>query len=261
MTDDLVHRTDTNAPPPPRPLSAEEIKDYLDYNGQPLRERREELIRALQANLRQHPAINDDAVLGMVAENIRMALALTRTTEERRTADKSPFLSGGRVVDGWYRDLIAPLLLAMAPLQQIMNEYGERKLERSRAQAQADRLRLAAEAEKAAHRAADALEQGKRADEALNHAAEASAAADAAAAFATARPAELTRTHGVFGAVASVRQKWRWRVIDISLVPRTFLTVDAEAVDAAGKSRTPDGKPYVQIPGIEWYSETKMGVR
>jgi hypothetical protein len=261
MKKPLAHNRETNAPPPPEPLSVAQINDYLEYQGETLRSRRDEIIRALASNLRKYPAIGDDEALGVVAENMRMATALARTAEERRVEHKAPFLAGGRTVDGWFKKLLEPLQKQMAAVQSVMNDYAAEKLRRERAAAEAERLRLAAEAEQESRRAAAALERGGDVDEALDRAAEAGAAADAAAERATGRAADLTRTHGVFGAVASAREKWKWRVINIDLVPRKYLTLDDAAINAAGKKRDASGKPVEVIPGIEWYSEVSMGVR
>jgi hypothetical protein len=251
----------SNAPPPPTPLSPEQIRDFLDYNGTTLHDRREEVLRALASNLTKFPTIQNDEALGIIAENMRMASALARTSEERRVADKAPFLVGGREVDGWYKKFLAPLHAGMAPLQHLMNDYAARKLAKQRAEAEAERLRLAAAAQREAKRAAEALERDREVDTALDRAAEAAAAADEAAERAGGKAADLTRTYGVFGAVASAREKWRWRVTDIDLVPRKYLRIDNDAVDAAGKKRDPSGKPIETIPGIEWYSDVSMGVR
>lgn len=261
MSTSLTHITHTNAPPPPSPLSAEDIRHYLDYVGEPLRERRDALLAALDAMKAVHASITDDDTLGTVAENMRMAAALARVTEERRKDAKNPFLEGGRCVDDWFKRLMEPLQAAMRPLQAAMNAYAALKLARERAEAEEARRIAEVEAQRAAAAAAKMLARGQNASTALDAAAESAARAAEAEAITQMRPAELTRTRGVFGAVASARETWTWRVTDLDAVPRAYLMLNPDAVKAAGKQRDKAGKPLAVITGIEWVPETKMGVR
>jgi len=56
----------------------------------------------------------------------------------------------------------------------------------------------------------------------------------------------------------TIRERWEWRVIDASLVPREFLTVDERKVNAVAP-RGEDAPPA--IPGIEWTKGTSVAVR
>lgn len=251
-----------NEPHLPTPLTDAEINANLEFQGEALIKRRNELIAALQKDAQVK--ITDDEVLGRILENIRMAGALQKTGKERFTIEKEPFLRGGRVVDAWFRIWGTPLATAMEPVQTAMNVYGERKLELARAKALEAKRLADIEQERAAKAASEALRQGRPADRALDRVEHAAAAAEIADAQATARPADLTRTYGGYGAVGSVRQKWRWEVTDIALVPEAYLlprAVDPELIKAAGKGRDASGKPSRVIPGITWVPETKMGVR
>ncbi len=56
----------------------------------------------------------------------------------------------------------------------------------------------------------------------------------------------------------AVVKTWKWRLIDINLVPRQYLKVDEVAVNGIARSL----KEKAQIPGIEFYPEMSMrGVR
>jgi hypothetical protein len=258
----LVHVTDSNAPPPPAPLTPAEINAYLDYAGEALKARRAKLLVAFAATVATVPRIDDDEVLGDVAENIKMARALSSTAEDRRKDHKDPFLSGGRTVDDWFKRFLSPLAEAIAPVQALMNDYGARKLARERAIAEAGRVKAEAEAKRLAEIAAKKLDAGGDAREAMDRASDAARIADKAGAQADQRASGLTRARGDFGATASVRETWKWRVTDIKKVPRAYMMVDSDAVKEAGKAdRDPSGRPLAVIPGIEWYADTKMGVR
>lgn len=263
MTDDtsLVHVTSTNAPPPPAPPNRAEITRYLDYFCERLKARRDELVKALKDNAQKYPVINDDDTLGMVAENIKMVGDLQRAAEKQRVEHKAPYLEGGRTVDSWFKAWEGPLDLAIAPVQKAMNEYGEREIARQRAAAEAERVAAQAEADRLADLAAAELRKGRAAGAMLDLAGDAAGAADDAEARANARPADLTRTYGTFGAVASAREHWKWRVTDLKKVPRSHLMVDPDKVKLSAKARDASGKPTAVIAGIEWYAETTMGVR
>lgn len=251
----------SNTPPPPTPLTAAEINAYLDYALASLFTRRDALIKALTLTAEMSPRIEDDAQLGDVAENVKMAGALGRTTEDRRVENKAPFLTGGRVVDMWFRAFVEPLDQAMAPVQRIMDDYGARKLARQRAEAEAARKAAQLEADRLAARAAAALDAGRDADAVLEQAALAADVATKADSWADARPAELTRARGVYGATASMRETWAWEIEDIGKIPRAYLMVNPDAIKAAAKARDASGKPAIVIPGIRWTSSTRMGVR
>lgn len=257
----LTHNTATNAPPPPSPLTTAEINDYLDYTSEALITRREKIIAALQATAFAYPTIDDDRALGEAAENIRMAAALTRSAEDKRKEVKKPFLDGERTVDSWFKNFSTPLTQAMTKLQVIMNDYGARKLAAARLAAEQERRRAQAEADRLAAIAAAQLRKGQDADKTLARAAIAAHAADTAQDRTDARPADLTRTTGDYGATASVRQTWGWEIEDIDAIPRQYLQVNPDAIKAAAKQRSASGKPVAVIPGIRWTATTKVGVR
>lgn len=254
-----------NTPAPPAPLTPADITRYLNYACEDLKVRRDELVEALQAAFARYPRIDDDRedILGICAENMRMAAALSRSAEDERTTNKHPFLAGGRAVDTWFKVWAAPLERAMEPVQAAMDDFGARKLAREQAEALAAKALADAEADRAADAAAEALRAGRpdEASAALDRVTGAAQAAEVAEERANAKPADLTRTYGAYGAVASVRQTWGWEVTDINAVPRAYLMVNSDSIKAAGKQRDAAGRPIAVIPGIRWVATTKMGVR
>lgn len=253
--------TGTNAPQPPRPLTPEEIAAFLDYAGTGLIERRDALIEALHAATEAYPVIENDEVLGEVAENTKMSALLGRTSRERHDEHKAPFLAGGRVVDKWFHDFMTPLAAAMAPVQAAMNRYGEKKLADQRRIAAEVRAKAQAEADRLAEIAARDMRARRNSDESLKAAAKAEAVAESATRAENARPADMTRTRGDYGAVASVRETWSWKVVSLKAVPWPYLMINETAVKEAARARDESGKPIAVIPGIEWVSTTKVGVR
>jgi hypothetical protein len=254
-------RPGSNTPLPPKPLNPDEITAWLDYLNDALRSRRDEVVSALRMTAEMVTEIEDDELLGEVAENVRMASAFSRTCDERRTVNKRPFLDGGRAVDAWFKQFVLPLDDARFPCQRLMDNYGARKLARERAAAEAVWAAAAAEAEAATAYAAAALDAGRPAGEALDRAATAQAAAAAAQGWVDARPAELTASRGAYGAAVSVRETWYWEITDADAVPKSLMMVDPEKVKLAGKERDASGRPVAVIPGISWVSRTTVGVR
>ncbi len=252
----------SNTPQPPAPLTTAQIIEWLEYTLSGLSARRDEIVEALEATLGEHPTIEDDEVLGMVAENMRMAQALVRTSEERRKESKSPYLAGGRAVDEWFARLLGPLSRATTPLQSTMNEYGKRKLVAEREATEKARMLAEREAERRLNAAREAMDNSSPdANEQMAKAIEAVDEAQLAAGRSLATAADLTRQRGVYGAVASVRTNWEWREVDHDLVPREYLMINHMKIRETMKIRGPDGSPSIEIPGIKWVPLYTMGVR
>jgi hypothetical protein len=251
----------SNAPPPPRPLKPKEIREYLEFNAETIRQRRDDLIHVLQETAATHQTIDDADIAAQVGENMRMAAALSRAVEDRRKEDKRPFLSGGRVIDDWYKALIDPLVEAMRPVQARLDGWGRRQLEVARERAREAAAEKRADADRLASEAGRAISAGLDAGELLTQASEAAGQVEQAERLANGTAANLTRTRGIFGAVLSVREKWTYRVTDISQVPREYLMVNPEAVKKAMKRRDSMGRPTKEIPGIRWESQQEVGIR
>lgn len=252
---------DHNRPPPPQPLNEEEIRAYLDYEGERLIERRETVVTALNNFVASGGTINDDEALGEIGETMKMAAALDRTAKDRHDETKRPFRVGGEAVDAWFRVFRQPIAAAKAPVQGFMDAYVQRKLlaeRKRRDEAAAEKQRLA---DIAARKAADALEANKPAADELQRAADADASADKAMARSHERPAEMTRVRGDYGASVSARSRWRWEVTNAALVPREYMMVNPDAVTLAAKARDANNRPTAVIPGIEWIEVVAAGVR
>jgi hypothetical protein len=144
----------------------------------------------------------------------------------------------------------------------------ERVEAEARARAEEERQRIEAarlEAEKAAQEAANASDplDALLAQEAAESAAQAEAAAREAAAqamrdAATARqavtvdaPAKVTATG------TSLRQNWKFRIVDADAIPREFLTPDEKRIGEIARTM----KESASIPGVEFFAEMSIGGR
>lgn len=214
-----------NAPARPRPMTAAEIKEWLDYENEPLVKSIEHDILQLRddADVR----IEDDQTLSRVAANVSIARAHYRQTEKTKAEQQKPFSEANKTVLNWFKGLTTSLDGALAPVQGEMNRYGEAKEAQRReaaaqaaADARAEAERLAAEAEAAMRKNAP------MADAKLDAAATAAQTAAKADALASGKAADLTRSHTDYGGAVSGQETWGWEIVDISKIPLRFLQVN-----------------------------------
>lgn len=55
----------------------------------------------------------------------------------------------------------------------------------------------------------------------------------------------------------SLRQIWKWELVNAALVPREYLKIDDKALDAAARIR----KDQANVPGIRFYAEATVATR
>jgi len=258
----------SNAPEPPAPLTREQVKEWLDYENEPIVEQRDNIIiPSLRNALALHPRIEDgdEETAQKFTDDIETARSLSGKTtsiaKRKHDEHKRPIREMGTAVDGWYQAFDAVLVAALTPVQAVLFDFMQRKraIEEKRladiAKAQREAAEAAAKAAKEAEEAA-----GLFSDEAMDRERLAQAQAEIAARAereAAARPAETSRVRGIMGAVASIRQTWKWRVVDIKKVPRAYLMVDPDKISEARKMRDETGKP-LPIQGIEWVAEQTL---
>lgn len=258
--------------PPPDDLHVSaigEIRAYFDFHAAALTGRRDELLTAAMRDIAAYDAtgVPDDETQGALAENRRMIETLARTAKERHDTDKLPFLAASRAIDEWFRSLMQPLEAPLAVYRRLMDAYVQKKVLAARAAAAERAKEAEQEAERQRQESARQIEQGAAHEisaQALSDAAAATNEALRAARDAVAtKPAEQSRVTGDFGALASARRRWRWRVVKESDIPRKFLSPDKDKINgwmgAGGKNE--DGSPKNAIKGIEVYEDITSGVR
>lgn len=268
-----------NQPPPPKPLDAEQIREWLAFELDPLRQRIAEIAAALNKAHGNEPTIETDEQLAAFADNIRMAKAAQRTAEERRKDAKQPFLDGGREIDAWFRDAITPLEAPVQAIQKSMDAYQARIAAEARKRAQEEARIARAKAEAAAAEAArhafaarETEEQEAAAAEAIAKAERAAKRADAADAKADGSPSGLVRRHTDLGTVTTARESLEFEIVDPEAVPRRFMVVDQNRIRAALRdlATTPAAKADLRMeleagrqpfPGINVQIVTKALVR
>lgn len=279
ILDGLPPRTHNN---PPDPI--EILRAQLAETHEPLAQRKADL---LAMGERAPASVDDEDTAARVADGIKACSAFGKNATAARVAAKEPYLAAGRAVDGWFAALADPVEKMKASLSALLTDYQKRvaAAERARREAEAAELRrqqqeaerqrqeadrLAREARAAARKADDdkaaAEADRQRAEQEVRDARAAAdkarAEAEKAAAAAAEKPAELSRQRTDFGAVASLRRIWKFRVTKPEIVPRSFLTVDNAAIAAFIKTSTNKVTHQcdASIPGVEIYADDQTRV-
>lgn len=152
-------------------------------------------------------------------------------------------------------------------LQAIADEQARKEREKAEAEARRQRqieeeARQKAEAARRAAEAADAVEREKllrEAEAADRKAATAAAKADAKIEVSTAVVAPVVQISPVATKLKgeSTREIWKWRCINISLVPDNYKIINESMLNKLAVAT----KGAVPIPGIEFYTEKTMAIR
>lgn len=164
--------------------------------------------------------IEDEEICGKAADLQKELLSCERALDKQRMNIKDPYLAAGRVIDGHYKKPIETLQAAAATLRKRLTAYQTLKAERERRAREAEARRAAKEAERQ-HREAEERARNLQTDEDLegalgaeDRAAQAEAERIAAEQAARAKSAELSRSRGDLGAVASLRESWVGEIVD-----------------------------------------------
>lgn len=243
-----------NNPPPLREILAERFAP-LSREIEQLAERANEAPKEI-ANEEQYGAVGDIAV---------EARKLTKSIDEKRKAEKEPYLQGGRDVDAFFGILldrvkrIADTLQARADTyarQKAAEERRKREEEARRQQAEEQRQREIAAKEAERNRPTAAAKHEDKAEAAAERVAEAQAAASVKA-------AELTRTRSATGTVASARTTWDFEITDINAVPLDTLRpfIKREHIEQAIRSFVRINKDSAQLAGVKIFESTKANFR
>ena len=193
------------------------LDELLAEESAPLAARRDELLGSVA---RAPETIADEATSERVADLVRMIMACRKAAETTRVGRNEPYLAAGALIDAHYKKITNPLDHAKATLEQRLTFYQRAKAEAARREREAEararaeeaeRQRREAEAAAAAAKTEAELDSAVSAEELARH-----AEADAAKAqkAAEVKPAELSRTRGDFGSIASLRTEWTGDVVD-----------------------------------------------
>jgi dihydrofolate reductase len=215
-----------NNPPSPTEL----LQEKLGETYEPLLAESRVLIN--KAKDIANSQIDDDEKCGEFTNLIKEITASIKKLETARTSEKEVFLSGGRVVDSFFKLVTDTLDKTKRAINQPVTDYLNEKQRK-------ERLRLAAEAEErrkqaeAQLQAAAELEGAGLDQQAAGSLSKAEANTDKALkldAAAAGKPSELSHTRGT-ASVASLRTRWVGKIIDYNTLDlemlRSFIPQDA----------------------------------
>lgn len=187
------------------------LRERLAEEAAALTARRDELLGSVG---RAPGVVSDEDTCGKMADLTKLITACHKQAETLRVGRKEPFLAAGRAVDGFYKGITEPLEKARREIESRITPYQRAKAEEERRRRDEEARRAEAEAlrqRQEAEAAASALTTQADLDTAISaEDAARQAAADAVKATraAEAKPAELSRSRGEMGAVASLRTEW-----------------------------------------------------
>lgn len=189
------------------PSDAEILQQALQDNNAALLAHADALAEA--AN-RIPAEITDDETAGRASDYIKQVTAAAKKLEAVRVSEKEPFLQQGRLVDGFFKKIDLALAEAKQKALRPLDAFTKRKAEdeRKRLRDEAEAARAKAEAEQAAAAVLEQQNAITAADDMLTQATITDIGAARLEKLAEAKPAEMSRTRGDEGALASLRTVW-----------------------------------------------------
>lgn len=246
------------------PQDADPLRDRLSEDYADMLKRADDLLAGID---RAPTEIGDEETAGRVADFIKQITGTIKNAEAARVAEKEPFLQHGRTVDGWFKKVTDPLAAGKKKMESVLTAYQRRKADEERREREAKERKAREEADRLAREAAEAaakLKTQKDLDGALLKEAEAKqAAADAAEAarVADANAADLSRSRGDYGAVASLRTFWDFDGLDRDKIDLEALRhhLPADAIEKAVRSFVKAGGR--ELRGVRIFENTSTVVR
>lgn len=255
------------------------LLDRIERSAEAITKRRDELIGSFG---RAPAVIETEDQAAKVADLVSMISKCAKSAEAMRENEKAPFLSGGSAVDSFFhknfhvkgaKTATAPLDIAKSALEKRLTDYQRAKADEERKAREAEAQRQREEAEKAKREAEEAAkamqtdEDLQKAIAAENDAKQAQADVVQADRAAGAKPAELSRVRGDFGALSSLHTWWDHDSLDRDKIDlealRPYLAIaDIEkAVRGYIKANFTTDKPGEQITGVRIFQNSESRVR
>ncbi len=181
--------------------------------------------KLIEAAVRIPDVIEDDETAGKASDYIKMVTGCRKNIETIRVSEKEPHLKMGRLVDGFFKVKTDLLDNAMTRAKRPLDNWLKKKAAEEQARRNEEAARLRRESEEQAAAAA-LLEKAKlqpQAESMLDQAQITAAVADKADKAAEAKPAEMAKSRGDSGALATLRTRWVGELTDIG-------TLDLEAL-------------------------------
>lgn len=193
------------------PTDAEILKDKLSENNKDLLTRAEELIAAAE---RAPDTIDDDETKEKITSFLASIAKCEKSFEGRRVAEKEPYLTLGRVVDGFFKTQADRLAKARAKVKPALDKrlLWEREQERKRIQEEAAEKKRLADEEAARAAQLEAEQKPIAAEKQMDTAIQTEAQAARMEEKAVGKISVVSRASD--GASANLRSIWKIEAID-----------------------------------------------
>ena len=246
------------------PDAAVAIQSDLTERYAEIAQRATQLIDAAQ---RVPDEIADDELAGKVGDFIKQVTACVKNAEAARVKEKEPHLAAGRSVDAWFKKITDSLDTTKRVIEKRLTAFLRVKEEAARR----EREKIAAEEREAARKAAEAAAAAERAIqnaktlgeaiEAEDAARKALADAEASKKAAEVKAAELSRSRGDMGSVASLRTFMDFADLDRAALDLETLRshLPLEALEKAVRSYIKAGGR--ELRGVRIFENTQAAVR
>lgn len=189
--------------------------------------------RLIEASERLPGIIEDDETAGKASEYIKQVTGCVKNLESQRVNEKEPYLTLGRIVDGFFKKTTDALSGAKIKAQKPLDLYLKNKAmaEARRRAEEAETLRRDAEAQQAAARALETANMKPQAEILQDQANITSQQADKAERAVAAKPADMAQTRSTSGAVATLRTRWVGDIAELEKIDleklRPFIHIEA----------------------------------
>lgn len=245
-----------NNPPP--------LKEILSENYRHFTDEIEDVAGRATAAPKTVRNANDLDAIGVVVKD---AKAMVRRVRAARTEEKEPFLKGGREVDAFFGHMSDRLDHIVVVLEERASEYQRQKAAEERRKRDEEARKLREKEEAARRKAEEAAAAGRErtADKAELKADTLAEKAERAEREAEAKAADLTRTRGASGTLASAKTTTKIRIVDLGAAQRAMGPlgpyVSSEAIQKAGNAwlKFNAGQPAPE--GLEVYEDVKATFR
>lgn len=205
--------------------------------------------------------VESDEADAAATSMLGVGAAIGRAAEAKRVALVKPLNDAVKAINDYFKRELLPFTRSRPILEGRAIDWRKKKARiKAEADARVERERLASEALQAEAVRAEQAGQGAVAEKLLDQAVQAEAHADTAAAAA----ATPIRNHVVTPMGAStLTKRWSFKVTDAEQIPREYLAVDEVAIRAAirASARDKDGRPTIEIPGLEIFADEGLAVR
>lgn len=241
---------------PPATLDPDAIISRLLFEYTNLLERKDYLID--QAGDAPEIVSNDDDA-GKVSDLCKAIAAWAKTANSHRTSEKEPFDTAAKAVHGFFKTRMDELEGIRKNLLGRISVFERKKAEAAR--------RAAQEAERKAREEAQKREAEAKTDADIDAAIEAEKVADDAAKVAASKPADLARTRGDLGSVATLRTVWKGEVtnareLDLEALRPFFTVADLQkALNVYVRAKSRDGATPPGIKGARIFQQSDAVVR